>query len=144
MSPDASSVTVDVVIVNGGPWTRSGARRFDTFPSTVTELASGDTCEILAFSGRRVHAVAAIGNPDRFFDALETFGIDVIRHPHRDHANFTAADFEFGDSLPVLMTTKDAVKCPVPRMRNLWSVSAVTSFPAGGPLIEEILEIVRK
>lgn len=63
------------------------------------------------FSGQTVHAVAAIGNPQRFFDHLRALGIACCPHPFPDHHAFTAADLAFGDGAPVLMTEKDAVKC---------------------------------
>ncbi|MEA3292182.1 MAG: tetraacyldisaccharide 4'-kinase [Pseudomonadota bacterium] len=63
------------------------------------------------FRGRSVHAVAGIGHPDRFFLQLEEKGIEIIPHPFPDHHAFTASDLRFDDSLPVLMTEKDAVKC---------------------------------
>ena len=39
-----------------------------------------------AFAGQAVHALAAIGNPERFFRTLEEFDIRVIPHPRADHA----------------------------------------------------------
>lgn len=66
---------------------------------------------LAAFAGQRAHAVAGIGNPSRFFDRLRAAGIDVIAHPFPDHHAYVAADIEFDDDLPVLMTEKDAIKC---------------------------------
>ena len=63
------------------------------------------------FTGRRVHAVAGIGNPERYFAMLRGLGIAVVPHAFADHHRYRAADFEFGSPLPVLMTEKDAVKC---------------------------------
>lgn len=63
------------------------------------------------FAGRTVHAVAGIGNPERFFAMLRAAGISVLAHPFPDHHVFVAADLEFADGLPILMTEKDAVKC---------------------------------
>jgi len=63
------------------------------------------------FAGQRVHAVAGIGNPARFFRYLERFGVLALPHPFPDHHPFSAGDLEFGDEDPVLMTEKDAVKC---------------------------------
>ena len=63
-----------------------------------------------AFAGQRVHAVAGIGNPNRFFLHLGRAGIKVLPHPFPDHHPFTPRDLEFGDGLPVLLTEKDAVK----------------------------------
>jgi tetraacyldisaccharide 4'-kinase len=64
-----------------------------------------------ALHGREVHAVAAIGNPGRFFRSLRGLGMEVREHPLPDHATPEAAGIRFGDGLPVLMTEKDAVKC---------------------------------
>ena len=63
-----------------------------------------------AFAGQRVHAVAGIGDPNRFFLHLGKAGIKVLPHPFPDHHPFTPKDLEFGDQLPVLLTEKDAVK----------------------------------
>jgi len=66
---------------------------------------------LASFAGERVHAVAGIGDPDRFFLHLTARGLQVVPHPFPDHHPFVAADLEFGDGAPVLMTEKDAVKC---------------------------------
>lgn len=58
-----------------------------------------------------VHAVAGIGNPQRFFDLLATLGIEAIAHPFPDHHVFVARDLEFPGAQAILMTAKDAVKC---------------------------------
>jgi len=64
-----------------------------------------------SFAGQRVHAVAGIGDPERFFGQLARLGVQVVPHPFPDHHPFRASDLEFGDEAPVLMTEKDAVKC---------------------------------
>jgi tetraacyldisaccharide 4'-kinase len=75
-------------------------------------LVQPDSCtELSEFKGAQVHAVAGIAKPERFFHALRGAGLDVVVHPFADHHAFTAADLEFGDQRPVLMTEKDAVKC---------------------------------
>lgn len=68
-----------------------------------------------------VHAVAAIGNPNRFFDALETLGLATVQHAFEDHHAFVASDFA-GMEGPVLMTEKDAVKCRSLRLPDAWAV----------------------
>ncbi len=81
------------------------------------------------FAGTRVHAVAGIGNPARFFDQLRASGIDVIEHPFADHHAFAAADIHFGDDLPVLMTGKDAVKCGAFAGAACWYVPVRAALP---------------
>lgn len=61
--------------------------------------------------GTRVHAVAGIGNPARFFATVRSLGLVVEEHPFPDHHAYCAADLSFADGLPVVMTEKDAVKC---------------------------------
>jgi tetraacyldisaccharide 4'-kinase len=68
--------------------------------------------ELRTLAGTRVHAVAGIGHPERFFTALSGFGIQVIPHAFPDHHPFRAEDLVFAnDDHPILMTEKDAVKC---------------------------------
>jgi tetraacyldisaccharide 4'-kinase len=58
-----------------------------------------------------VHALAGIGNPQRFFATLRALGIVLIEHAFPDHHAYVRGDLAFDDDLPVLMTEKDAVKC---------------------------------
>ena len=63
-----------------------------------------------SFAGQKVHAVAGIGDPNRFFLHLAAAGIKLLPHPFPDHHAFAPRDLEFGDQLPVMLTEKDAVK----------------------------------
>jgi tetraacyldisaccharide 4'-kinase len=73
-----------------------------------------------SFAGQTVHAVAGIGDPKRFFLHLARFGIKPVPHPFPDHHPFAAADLDFGDAAPVVMTEKDAVKCKRFAKANHW------------------------
>jgi len=88
----------------------------------ATALVGGETRRLEAFRGTRVHAVAGIGHPQQFFAALQQLGIEVAPHPLPDHARITAADIQFPDDLPVLMTEKDAVKCSPLADQRHWAV----------------------
>lgn len=94
-----------------------------------------------AFRGQRVHAVAGIGNPARFFRDLRSRGIDVIEHAFPDHHPFAARDLEFADELPVLMTEKDAVKCQAFANPRLWYVPVEATFgdAQGRELLDQVL-----
>jgi tetraacyldisaccharide 4'-kinase len=63
------------------------------------------------FAGLTVHAVAAIGNPERFFGHLRALGIVFEAHAFPDHHDYRINDLAFGDASVVIMTEKDAVKC---------------------------------
>ena len=73
-----------------------------------------------AFAGQKVHAVAGIGDPTRFFRQLEKAGLRIVPHPFPDHHPFTPKDLEFGDDAPVLLTEKDAVKLRSASRPNWW------------------------
>jgi tetraacyldisaccharide 4'-kinase len=81
-----------------------------------------------SLAGRQVHALAGIGHPSRFFAQLRAAGLVVIEHAFPDHHRYRAGELAFADSLPVLMTEKDAVKCPVSGGPNYWYLPVTASF----------------
>lgn len=111
---------VDLVIVNGGD--RSQELTMTVDEPRVRSLKKGDAAAIGRFAGRRVHAVAGIGNPQRFFDLLMDRQIEIQPHVFADHHAFSADDLRFGDDLPILMTEKDAVKCRRLPCHDAWIV----------------------
>lgn len=114
-------------------------------------IATGERRSLQSFVGSRVHAVAGIGNPQAFFDALSNLGLTVQAHPLPDHARLTAADISFADDVPVLMTQKDAVKCRAgaaglptaqrPTAQRFWAVSMdVTVSPADAHKVAGLID----
>ena len=83
-----------------------------------------------SFSGQRVHAVAGIGNPRRFFATLESAGLVVIPHRFPDHHRYAAHEIDFGDGMAVIMTEKDAVKCRSFAPADCWCLPVSASFSA--------------
>lgn len=79
-----------------------------------------ERCSVRDFAGQKVHAVAGIGHPNRFFLHLARLGLKPVPHPFPDHHPFRAADLEFGDEAPVLLTEKDAVKLRHTARPNWW------------------------
>ncbi len=75
----------------------------------------------------KVHAIAGIGNPERFFSSLCDCGFDIITHIFSDHHVYKKEDIRFNDDFEVVMTEKDAVKCADFASKTDWylSVSAV-------------------
>jgi len=102
---------VDFTVVNGGT-ADAGEYPMQVVGSRAIGIGPGASAIALdALRGRSVHAVAGIGNPQRFFRMLEASGITVKRHPLPDHHVFDGSELGFDDDLPVLITEKDAVKC---------------------------------
>lgn len=102
--------TVDFVVTNSAT-AEQGEIGMQLAGGLIKQLPGDSDVESLTeWKGRQVHAVAGIGNPQRFFDALRSQGLDVIEHSYSDHYLYTQHELEFYDSLPVIMTEKDAVK----------------------------------
>lgn len=121
--PAARLRSVDFVAVRDGE--RDGAWRYRVVPGAARRVDGAPGQQPLsAWQGQRVHAVAGIGVPERFFGQLEDAGLDVERHGFDDHHRFSAADLAFGDAAPILMTEKDAVKCRRIAQAHMWLVPA--------------------
>lgn len=111
--------------------------------SAICRLDDSDIRKIDDFAGTRAHAIAGIGNPERFFRLLEASGIDLIRHALPDHADITPQDVAFDDDFDVLMTEKDAVKCRRFGTSHCWYVPVDVGI--NGPDCTELLDrIVRQ
>jgi tetraacyldisaccharide 4'-kinase len=85
-------------------------------------LHSGDgrVQPLTAWRGRRVHGVAGIGNPARFFDGLRSEGIEVVEHAFPDHHAYVASNLHFDERLPIVMTEKDWTKCAAIAPADTW------------------------
>ncbi|TZF80161.1 tetraacyldisaccharide 4'-kinase, partial [Cognatilysobacter lacus] len=84
---------------------------------------------LAGFAGQRVHALAGIGDPSRFFNMLKARGIAVVPHAFADHHAFRGEDLVFTSPLPVLMTEKDAVKCAAFAPEDSYSVPIDAELP---------------
>ena len=116
--PVARLASVDAVVVNSGTGGRGlvppGVPCFDMSlkgDEFHNLLNPGHRVSAGHFRGKRVHAVAGIGNPQRFFRQLAGLGLEFTAHPFPDHHAFGAGDLAFPGADAVLMTEKDAVKC---------------------------------
>lgn len=146
--------SADALVINGTsahPSLRAAARHFpdlvlrmDLQPGPAVALGSGERRALEAFRGGVVHAVAGIGHPQRFFGDLRARGLEVLEHPFPDHHPLSPAELDFGDDRPVLMTEKDAVKCPHSADRRLWFVPVQARFSAAdaAQLIELVMRTI--
>lgn len=137
--PVSALARAALVVQNGGEGSRyPGALRMQLAgelllplqaPPGATGAAHG--LPLAQWRGRSVHAVAGIGNPERFFASLRAAGLELRPHAFADHHAFSAADLAFGDDLPVLMTEKDAVKCRSCAGPQHWYLPVTAQFAAG-------------
>ena len=109
---EPASRRVDAWIANSAPPGRhKPSFRMDLRGDSFRAVAVGAGMPAAAFTGKRLHAIAGIGNPQRFFDHLARLGLTTVNHAFPDHYAYRASDLEFGDCDALLMTEKDAVKC---------------------------------
>lgn len=132
---------VDFVISNGGK----------PLENEILMTLSGDMAENLVtheqrplaeFRRQRCHALAAIGNPQRFFNMLAGFGLKSENHVFPDHHAFRAKDINFDDNDPVLITEKDAVKCREFVNAKHWSVPVSPKLPDS--FLETLLALIEQ
>jgi len=97
----------DLIVVNGAEW--PNAYRMDLIPGELKQLTSGKSISAGELHGS-VAAIAAIGNPQRFFATLAALGIAFKPYCFPDHHYFQAAELCVEEDI-IVMTEKDAVKC---------------------------------
>ena len=135
--------TVDMVVAGGRAAAREYLMEYVCMP--VKSLDGRREVALGSLGKQTVHAIAAIGNPERFFSMLRRKGIDIEEHEFPDHHVFRRADLEFGDSGALLMTEKDAVKCCRFALENAWYVPVDVRLPeAFERKLENLLQEVRR
>jgi len=100
-------------------------------------------CTAENLQGKRLLAMAGIGDPARFFAQLEALGLEFEAHPFTDHHDYSAADLAFARDGILLMTEKDAVKCSGLISSEAWvlPVDALLEMSSDGTsLLNIILE----
>ncbi len=122
------------VVPNAQVMTLAGTAFHRVDGAALTQPAS-------AFTGAGVHALAGIGNPDRFFAHLASLGIRATAHPFPDHHRFSAADLALPDARVILMTEKDAVKCSTLADARCWYLPVRAHVDPA--LVDRVLEALR-
>ena len=125
--------SVDFVVVNGDPVKELPALEqasvMQIRPRFLVNLRSGERRPLAGapFSmGNVVQAVAALGNPERFYAALKVLPYQIEHFTFADHYSFSESDFDSGKldpQQPIVMTEKDAVKCQAFARANFWCLT---------------------
>ncbi|NIF30386.1 tetraacyldisaccharide 4'-kinase [Pantoea sp. Tr-811] len=137
----------DAVLFNGANADSAEGFAFRLQPSVLVNLRSGERRALDHFpAGQRLHAVAGIGNPQRFFNTLLGLNWQPVPHPFADHAQFSAERLAFSPALPLVMTEKDAVKCRAFAADDWWYLAVEAQpTPAFGAWFDTQLQrLLRK
>ena len=131
--PIARLKSVDFVMVNGEHTLNSDIAIDGVFkikPTCLRHLASGKVISIDDWAGSKtVHALAAIGNPQRFADTLVTLGFMPILLGFDDHETMVESDLVFEDDYPVIITAKDAIKFTATDLDHVWVLDVEAEMP---------------
>jgi tetraacyldisaccharide 4'-kinase len=128
--PVSRAREIPLRVCSGGPC--PGGQVMEMVPRGLANLRNPAlTRSLAAFAGRRVTAVAGIGNPERFFALLRGQGLYLDERPYPDHHGFVAADAGAWPPGPVIMTEKDAVKCLPFARPDHWYLPADAVLGAG-------------
>jgi tetraacyldisaccharide 4'-kinase len=101
---------VDATVLNDAP-PRPGTYAMRLAPAGLYALHDpARSVAPQALAGLRLHAAAAIGNPERFFATLRSMGLAHVAHAFRDHHAYEARDLAFPECDCIVVTEKDAVK----------------------------------
>jgi tetraacyldisaccharide 4'-kinase len=98
---------VDFTIVNEGIW--EDAYPMNLVPGTLVKMSTQEAIDPAIITGKTA-AVAAIGNPQRYYSTLRKLGIEFTEYSFPDHYCFKSNDLNYKESF-IIMTEKDAVKC---------------------------------
>ncbi len=116
--------TVDLVVYNGTCNTRVDALTYSLQQIDVQALDGSSSRSLSSFmEGKNTHAVAGIGNPQRFYDQLNQNGIKTVNHNFPDHHAYQQGDFDGWQNDCILMTENDAVKCRHLLLPNAWVIN---------------------
>jgi tetraacyldisaccharide 4'-kinase len=93
-------------------------------PYQLIDPSNIQTMESIAYTylPKQITTVAALGNPQGFFDDLLENGIAAKYIPLPDHATYTPEFFESIHADCILITEKDAVKCAAIADERIWVV----------------------
>jgi len=114
-------VSVDIVINNGAGSNVEVSSHL--VAKKFINVVTGEVKPLNGFESVRCYAVAGIAKPERFFTTLEGLGVDVIQKPFADHHPFSDQDLDFDEEYPILMTSKDCVKCRDFATNQMWYLS---------------------
>lgn len=138
--PAARLAEADLVVCNGAGACPPGALAMQLEGDEAIRIDGSRRRPLKDFAPGPVHAIAGIGDPERFFTMLEQHGVQVVRHPLADHAPVPPALLAPPDGFPVLMTSKDAARCArQPAATACWQVPVAARLGAGEARLRAML-----
>lgn len=142
--PESRMQEVDAVVCNGEALAgHPNTYRMQLRASLLHQVSSSaNTLAVDGLQGKRLLAVAGIGNPERFFGQLRHMGLVFETRIFPDHHPYQAQDLQTQGIDAILMTEKDAVKCRAFANPHCWYLPVEAELQDG--LLDRILLKLRK
>ena len=135
--------SVDAIVVNRARVDAGAGPRFpvptpafdmtlanEQFVHLKTNRSLGFNDALVAFQGKRIHALAGTGHPQRFFSHLTSLGLNpTTTQPFPDHHVYRESDLSTAEAGIILMTEKDAVKCGSFADERMWFMRVDAVLP---------------
>jgi len=141
--PAWRTAAMDAIVTNGGDG-QGLTMRLE--PIAFVRPADGRREVVASWAGRRVRALAGIGDPARFFDVLMQLGLTITEaRTLPDHAPLGAAELSFDGDEPVVMTEKDAVRAGARLGEQHWYLeigAALYDAAEADAMLDRMLRIV--
>jgi tetraacyldisaccharide 4'-kinase len=87
-------------------------------PICFVNAKTGESKPLDYFTGKKVRAICAIANPERFFNTLGDLNIDFEKKVFADHYIFSPDDLNY--AMEIITTAKDWVKYSKFATKNMW------------------------
>jgi len=151
IASDSQRDAVSAAISDAAPLIPQAVVRL--IPAGLVRADDEDSTQPLShLRGKRVLAVAAVGNPGAFVRQIEALGAVVVPHLFPDHHAFSRADIAAivvpGEGADIaLCTLKDAVKLAALWPADappLWYVSQLLEVESGTVAIDDILKRLKR
>lgn len=110
--------SVDFIINNGS--SSDGEISSQLEAQSYINIVTKEKRDLDFFKDKKCYAVAGIGKPDNFFSMLRVLGVEVISKSFPDHYQFNEKDLSFHNEYPIIMTSKDCVKCSQFASDQMW------------------------
>jgi len=131
---------VDFVVCNGGE-PEENEILMQLEGAYAVNMQTSETKPLVEFRDNNYHALAGIGNPQRFFDLLVKQGVECQTHSFPDHYDFTGKDITYKGAQAIFMTEKDAVKCRSFATEQHWYVPVQATLASG--FVDDLLTLLQ-
>lgn len=111
---------VDLIVYSGTSELSTDTPAYVLRALGIRKLNADEILPLTALTAKKIHAIAGIGNPSRFFAQLKQQSMNTIEHVFPDHHVYSQADFTGWNNACILMTEKDAVKCSHLDLADAW------------------------